>query len=355
MKRNKEKIINFDFFLLFVLCFIWSSILNNHIAYILLLLPAAIYIFFKIHEIKILLWILLISFIPIILNIFIKEFNVFNHLNLWLDNLFHFSLRKILINKVNADYNEKTASIINLFIFNIKDSYAYTMYNTIINLSIVHLFVISGLHLSIIKKIFTKKLWFLSYPIIFFYTYLLNFSVSSTRVILTFLFDLLFKKIKTNLKDSCSCAGILSLIIFPKSVTNYGFQMSYFCTLAIISINELKINNWLIKYLLIDFISITISFPFILEMNNSISLFTLINGYLFTFISIVILFIFQITFWMNFLLPMQTYLVILLINILNCVNLFNAIINVKFWSQIYTAISLTIISCSFIILKNLKK
>ena len=150
----------------------------------------------------------MLAFIPFGLIFITKNFNVFKILQPWFDQIFHFSLKQSLIEYINNSYDEKTASFIKLLILNYKDQYAKAVYNQMINLSIVYLIVIGGFHLSILKKVINfcfkkhfKIALIVNLLLIFFYSYLLSFSISACRVLITMICGLLLKKYSNNKKS----------------------------------------------------------------------------------------------------------------------------------------------------------
>lgn len=113
-----------------------------------------------------------------------------------------------------------------LMVFNEKVSLTNDFYHQLVNLGIVHLFVVSGLHLNLIyygiRKILKKhhkisKIF--AILIICFYGYLLNFSYGVLRVLFTILCSLFLQKRKyTSNNDfliNTSCSGMMILIINP--------------------------------------------------------------------------------------------------------------------------------------------
>ena len=110
--------------------------------------------------------------------------NLFKQITPAIDSLLHFSVRNYLIKFVNNSYDVKTSSIVNLLIFNIKQDVAKEVYQTMIDMSVVYLIVIGGMHLSFVQNTLLPVKIF-NNIFAFFYTYLLNFSISTSRVILS--------------------------------------------------------------------------------------------------------------------------------------------------------------------------
>ena len=158
-----------------------------------------------------------------------------------------------------------------------------------VNLSIVYLIVISGFHLSLLRsinrKIFkshTRIEYILSLCIIFFYTYLLSFSISANRVIITMFLSPIIKRYSKSKYDYISLSGFVSMIIYPKIAVNLGFCMSYFCTYGIVFIISFKIKNYFLRTLSINLVATILSLPFVIQINENISLFAVLNSLMFS-------------------------------------------------------------------------
>ena len=300
------------------------------------MLPIA-YIYLTRKKTLHIIWYFILSFIPLGLNFIIKDFNCFNHLSNWINNLFKLSIRDKLLNYVNRSYDIETSSIINLFIFNKKDNYSYDTYKMVSNLSIAYLIVISGFHLNILKRIITKILF--KFKIIseigclcfiLFYTYLLNFSIGASRILISSIFGYLLHKNK-NPYTKTACAGIFSMIIYPNVINDIGFNLSYLCALCVIFILSYKIKNYIINQILICFLCSIISLPFISKINDEISLFVMINSLLFSFFINVFFVILLLIFLIKWIYPIQKYLCWFITNVIISCNFLNISIDLFTW------------------------
>ena len=133
---------------------------------------------------------------------------------------------------------------------------------------IVHLFAISGLHVSIISSILVfifKKIFKLNnfayiiiYPILIFYMLLIN-SASIIRSVLMYVSISLTKifKIKISSINILYYLVILNVLINPYIIYNMGFQLSYIITFFLILSNSKleKVKNYFLKLFLISVIS----------------------------------------------------------------------------------------------------
>ena len=123
-----------------------------------------------------------------------------------------------MINYLDKLYNGEINALLKMLIFNLRD-YRSEIYQYTKELNIVHLFTVSGLHISIlitiIEKIFKKYKLFnflFSFSILIFIIYLVNFSVSSIRVLVTLIIKKISKEKLTGFNSSC-LGGILIAII----------------------------------------------------------------------------------------------------------------------------------------------
>ncbi|MDR0985438.1 MAG: ComEC/Rec2 family competence protein [Mycoplasmataceae bacterium] len=338
LKKKPSKVFNFVLILIFI--FIWLyAIYQSPWFLFLLIVPIAHKFLFKI-KIKIFVIYLIISLIPIILFYFIKQYLFIEHISTWLDHILHFSCRDGISHFINNQYDTKTADFLNLLLLNIKQSSGYDTYQKMIDLSIVYLIVISGLHLSFMKILIFKliKIKYLkdiiSLSLIFLYSYLLKFSISSTRVLITYVFSLMFRKNFKNYFDIVSLGAIFIVLCGPSCVFNYGFCMSYGCTFAILTINKLPINSELLKQIVISIVATLICLPFVILMNQQISVWAVINSFMFGYIFMLIFVYFLLTFLMFWLAPLHLVVVSSIHFIVDSANKLNMLINIKNFSNI---------------------
>ena len=304
---------------------------------------------------------LALSFIPLGLNFFIKDFNCFDHFSIWIDSVIHFSVRDKLIDYVNNAYDKETTSIINLFIFNKKDDYSYDIYKKVGNLSISYLIVISGFHLNMLKRVIKKVVYkpkilaeALSICAILFYTYLLNFSTSTSRVLISMIIGDLLPKNK-NRYTKTACTGILSLIICPKIIKDIGFNLSYICTFCVIYILSYQIKNFFINQILICFTCTMVSLPFIANINNQMNLFAVINSLLFTYFINISFIILILIFLIKWIYPVQKYLCWFTTNVITAFNVLNISINLTTWKFYLQSLYIWLFISIAIIIKRYTK
>ena len=178
---------------------------------------------------------------------------------------------------------------INLLLFNSKSSLIDPLYDNLIKISAVQLFVISGFHISffkkiidnIIKKITKKENNIISISFIFFYLYLLNFTLSSLRAFLSIVFNLINRKYKLNYSsiDINSFIGILFLLFNPKTLFLINFELSFIVVITLSLISNVKNKK---SKLLGLFLPFFVSLPLIINMNSEIGIINIFMNYLLT-------------------------------------------------------------------------
>lgn len=205
-----------------------------------------------------------------------------------------YSLRNMATSYISNIYNNNsTSSYINMLVFNLRDATNNNFYNNIKNLSIVHLFVVSGLHINlfglILHKLFfwkvKNKRLISGFDLIFclFYGYLLSFSISVIRIICNVLIRLIDPKI--NLEHVNYISALLVIFLLPGEISSYGYFMSYFCSIGVVHIYK-NIKNKLILTVLINFYCILVTLPFVANMNHKINIFAFFYNYMYSTIVI---------------------------------------------------------------------
>lgn len=193
------------------------------------------------------------------------------------------SLSAKIIDFITKRLKGNSLSMTKMLLFSDKTADVET-YNNLKEINALHLFVVSGFHISfffnLLQLIFKKNKYLkIIIPIsfIFFYVFLLDFSISATRAFLTLILSLLFKK-HLNKLDCISITGILFLLIEPLNIFNYSFIMSYLMTITItFTSNAIKNQNKLLQLLITSLICFLAMIPIQLLLNykiNFISLFT---------------------------------------------------------------------------------
>jgi hypothetical protein len=149
-----------------------SVICLNNYYFIAIYVGILIYSFCE-YKIKTTIKLFCIAIIPIFIYILIKNKNVLTYIP-------DFTIINILKHFIDVHYQQKTASFIELILFNIKTNDSYHLYNDMKELSLVYLITVSGFQLSFVKIILNKIIkkkninFYLTLCVITFYTILLK-------------------------------------------------------------------------------------------------------------------------------------------------------------------------------------
>lgn len=355
MNKDIKKFDNLCWFILLIsLIIIGNFIINKQPIYLISFVPIIFLIVIK--KIRI---INLIIIICIIMLFTVLISGIFNRNSIYLLNKYidkripnFYYLRSLAIQQIiNNNSNKYVSSYINMILFSEKNQYAYEIYNITKQLSISHLFIISGLHINILNIIINcllswkiknkKNLLIINLFISIFFLYLLKFAISIIRIFLNSII-----KLSTNRFDNLSVnclSGIIFLFIFKNDVTNYGFMMSYFCTLIILILIEINPNKIFLS-ISINLACILISVPFIANMNEKINIYSFFYNYMYNWMIIVEYLWFLIFGWfkfsnlINYKIVMQTLKLIKL-------NLdLSIFIDLKWWNSFISSLYLSFFS-----------
>lgn len=206
---------------------------------------------------------------------YLYSLNIFHVLNLnhivyhqKTKHIYHF-----LEKKVNQD--SSLSGMISLFVLGSKDEQMKDFYEKLTNLSLVHLFALSGMHLTILQKwlkqflkfFFSEKIQnILSVVIIGIYISIIPYNISFLRAYLMMLLPMLLHRYFNRL-DIFSLLTIVMLFYNPYLIYNLSFLFSYIIYFFILLFE----NHQKMKYLLIF-----ASFPIILCVNYRINIFSFV-------------------------------------------------------------------------------
>ena len=200
------------------------------------------------------------------------------------------SLSNNIVNKLTSKLTDESYAMTKMLLFN--DKYAdVETYNALKNINALHLFVVSGFHISfffnLIMKIFKKKKnigYIIAFSIISIYVFLLDFSISATRALLTLILITFCNKIFNRL-DCISLTGLLFLLIEPLNIFNYSFIMTYLMTITItFSSNALKDYHKIIQLLVNSLICFLAMMPIQLLLNYKINFISLLSNIILSYI-----------------------------------------------------------------------
>lgn len=349
-KQNTHTICNNNLPILGTIFFCWIFYLAYVIDWwFLLLLVIVPFLFYKKKiNIKQIVVVSIVVIIYVLLTIFANDFSLISLINKRPQ-----VIRKAIINFFNQQYDEETSSFIKLILLNIKDGKTWIFYKQVVDLGIVWLFCISGFHISliswIIKWIFKKKQklgWYLNLTIISFYSYLLNFSYGSLRIIFKNLLSPLFTKFQIKQAEKLGYVGLFISITNPSCFINFGFVLSMLISSVRFSVYSMNLNNKIINSIISNFLAFIIMIPFAFLMNNKISLLTFFNSFIFSYLSIFVFFYFLLFAWLPFMAIVHKAIIIGTYTLVGNISFRNIFI----YSSPWPAWALAIYFCSFHIL-----
>lgn len=238
------------------------------------------------------------------------------------------NLYKFIQSRIND--NSLISSYSNLLIFGIKDDNIQETYESLSNLSIVHMFALSGMHLSILSTTIISFLSLfinkkiskaLSFILLGIYVFSIPYNISLLRAFFVLVGYTLFKKYLNKLDILGLCAFIM-VFINPYILYNISFIFSYGMYLIIVLLNNYKYSSYLI------FLG---SLPIIISINYSINIFGLLLSIaLVPLIKIIYLMLLGSLFIGNLLTP----IILLFLTILNnIVNMFTDISKYIYFSK----------------------
>lgn len=194
-----------------------------------------------------------------------NAFNYANYLysqgitnNASIKRLLSYSNHETWLQKLQSKMNSQSEvdGYAKMFILGIKDDIDDEDYQRLTDLSIVHLFALSGLHINMLMNMLKKILCFIMpeaivnyvvIGIIGLYVYLIPFNVSFVRAYLVTLLNSLFKGYLNKL-DSLAIVTILMLIINPYIIYSLSFIFSYFIYFIILLLNKNKYFNLIVFF-----------------------------------------------------------------------------------------------------------
>ena len=210
-----------------------------------------------------------------------KQIELINH---------NFTISSKTTNYLTQNLTEESYAMCKMLLFN--DKYAdIDNYESLKKINAIHLFVVSGFHItflfSIIEKVFrkTSKLSvIMGIFVCFSYLFILDFSISATRAVISLTLLKLFSKYLNSL-DCMSIAGIILLLIEPLNVYSYSFIMSFMMTFIIIISNKIYCKyNKIKQSLIISLISFISMIPIQLILNYEINFISLLSNFVLSYI-----------------------------------------------------------------------
>ncbi len=220
-------------------------------------------------------------------------------------------VRTKMMDYIGSIYSREPRDFIYMLLFNQKDN---SFYKSLIDLNVAHLFVISGLHISIfcgiIDKLIKKKPISLTINILFtcFIFYMTQFSISILRVMITLIVGVIVRKKELDSFIRTCITGMVMLVLFPTSCMNMSYILTIMCTLFITYVINETESHWL-QFVLINFVTSLVIMPITISFNNKVNVLYFLNNLLFSDL-IIVIYYFELLFcWIPFMVPMNTTMI----------------------------------------------
>ena len=255
---------------------------------------------------------------------YLNNNNIFYVLNI--DKIVSIERNNSLFYKIKNNINSRIDNIDNngylkTFILGNKDGIDEKTYDNYKDNGIIHIFSISGMHISILSAIilfFLNKIKKNKYNVIFvilfliFYLILTNYQASILRTVVFYVILHIFKLLKFNIstKDCLLLAVSLILIISPKYINNIGFLYSSVISFTLIFYSNKFNKKYILNLLLISLISFLVSLPITINNNYVINLLSIFINLIFVpLVSFILYPLSLLTFIFNFLYPLFVFFI----------------------------------------------
>ena len=261
-----------------------------------------------------------------------------------------FYIKNSIINRSNSITLSK--EYINTFVLGDKSYINEEDYDNYKDLGIIHLLSLSGMHISLIISLLkrTKLNKYIIILILLFYLFIIGFQVSVLRSFVMFILSIFNKKYNLDKLSLLKISSIILLIIEPLYLYNIGFIYTYVITYGIYYYSDyLKYKNYLIKSIILAFITFIFSLPIVINTNFSINLLSVITNIL--FIPIVSFIIFPLSI-LTFIFPFLDNILYFITSIFN--NIVSYCNNINFLNFSFSKLPLFLIIIYYIIILNPK-
>lgn len=193
--------------------------------------------------------------------------------------------------KSRIDMYDKTGYL-NAFILGNKNNIDNNTYSNYSKNGIIHIFSISGMHISLLASIIlsllnrinkSSKNVVVVIMFLIFYLVLTNYQASIIRSIIFYIVINLFKlrKVKVSTLNSFLISVSLILLFVPNFIFNIGFLYSSSVSFSLIFYKNKFNKNYIINLLYVSFISFLISLPITISLNYQVNLLSIIINLLF--------------------------------------------------------------------------
>jgi len=191
-----------------------------------------------------------------------------------------YKIKNLITDRINSIDD---TGYLNTFILGNKNYIDDDVYNKYQMNGVLHIFSISGMHVSILASIILfilNKINKNKYNILivilflFFYLILTNYQASITRSIVFYSLLNIFKikKINIDTKDTLLLSISLILLVYPKFINNIGFLYSSIISFSLIYYKNKFNKSYLTNILIISTISFLVSLPITASINYKINL-----------------------------------------------------------------------------------
>ena len=156
-----------------------------------------------------------------------------------------------LVDKLLENKSDKSKSYLRLILFNDKDEGSESFYHNFSLYSLTYLIAVSGFHINLLLRAF-KKLFHsncISVGIVCFYLYLLDFSISSLRAFLCYVFKSFNKKVGFSLSnlEIVSLIGSVFIMKDPSIIFSYSFIFSFLSCFVLEIFKLYKSKNFFVS------------------------------------------------------------------------------------------------------------
>ena len=211
----------------------------------------------------------------------------------------HIRWNESLIELFTSKLENESETMVKMLLFNDKNA-DLDVYGNLININALHLFVVSGFHISFLFTLFSfifkpfKKVGvYLSLSICLFYVALLGFTISASRALICLIINRFLKKY-LNECDAISIAGILFLLIEPLNIYSYSFILTYVVAFAICFVRPLiKKCNKILGAFIVSLTCLFVLLPIQLCMNYQINFISCFTNILLNYV-VMVIFVFGI-------------------------------------------------------------
>lgn len=162
---------------------------------------------------------------------------------------FIFKIRLSISNKIQSVFNESNSDLIHALILGEGSFLSDNIKNKFKDTGVYHLLVVSGLHVSVIAYLIfvvsgRTKFHFRLISVmilLFFFMFITGLKIPIIRAVIMFMvfgISFIFERIP-NKYNNLSIAAIFTILIFPFSIFNVGFQLSFLAVLSLFISSDL--------------------------------------------------------------------------------------------------------------------